>query len=193
MIKLETDRLFLRPWEEKDRQAFAEMNADPEVMRYFPSVLNTSESDKLYDKAIALTHDDGFCFSPVEAKATGQFLGFVGLSVPRFDKPLPFLPCVEVGWRLIREAWGKGYATEAASAWLRFGFETLSLDEIVSFTTVTNIPSQRVMERLGMTRDRADDFLHPALTDGHPLHQHVLYRLDRDKWAGQQELAQSIL
>jgi RimJ/RimL family protein N-acetyltransferase len=180
----ETERLTLRPWQEADRLPFASMNADPEVMRYFPAVLSREESNALMDRAIAKQKADGFCFAPIEEKATGKFLGFVGLNRPTYASPLPFDPCVEIGWRLDRQAWGQGFATEAARAWLRIGFETLGFDEIVSFTTVTNLPSQRVMTRLGMSHSSDDDFLHPALEDGHPLQPHVLFRLQRAVWQG---------
>ena len=179
---LQTERLIIRPWKEKDREPFARLNADPEVMQYFPSVLTREKSDALIETARDRTRTDGFCFSPIEEKATSKFLGFVGLSRPRYATPLPFDPCVEIGWRLDRSAWGKGYATEAAKAWLGFGFETLGLDEIVSFTAVTNERSQKVMKRLGMQRDPDDDFLHPAIEPGHPLEPHVLYRLSRAEW-----------
>lgn len=179
---IETDRLVLRPWLEQDRAPFAELNADPEVMRYFPSVLCAEQSDALIDKARHKTQKDGFCFSPIEEKTSGTFLGFVGLSVPAYEKPLPFDPCVEVGWRLSRKAWGKGFASEAARAWLRFGFETLDLEEIVSFTAEGNQPSRKVMERIGLTRDPKDDFDHPMIPAGHALKRHVLYRLDRIRW-----------
>lgn len=179
---LETERLIIRPWKEEDREPFARLNADPEVMRYFPSVLTRDKSDALIETARDRTRTDGFCFSPIEEKASCKFLGFVGLSRPRYAMPLPFDPCVEIGWRLDRSAWGKGYATEAARAWLGFGFETLGLDEIVSFTAATNERSQKVMRRLGMQRDPDDDFLHPAIEPGHPLEPHVLYRLSRAEW-----------
>ncbi|WP_328804130.1 GNAT family N-acetyltransferase [Roseibium aggregatum] len=155
---LETERLILRPWQEDDREPFARLNADPEVMRYFPSALTREKSDALIDIARERTREDGFCFSPVEEKATGRFLGFVGLSRPRYASPLPFDPCIEIGWRMDRSVWGQGYATEAARAWIGFGFETLGLNEIVSFTAVPNQPSQRVMQRLGMRRNAEDDF-----------------------------------
>ncbi len=181
----ETERLILRAWEEKDRDPAAAICADPEVMKYFPAVMDRKGSDALVDRAIEKTAKDGFCFSPIEDKTTGDFLGFVGLSIPKYSSPLPFDPCVEIGWRLTRSAWRKGYATEAARRWLRFGFETLLLDEIVSFTAVTNRPSQKVMQRLGMRHDPSDDFDHPELPKGHPLERHVLYRLDRSAWSGQ--------
>lgn len=180
-VELETERLFLRPWQESDLEPFAELCADSEVMRYFPAVLSREESEALIARAVMKTRDDGFCFQPVEEKTSGRFLGFVGLSRPACD--LPFTPCVEVGWRLARTAWGQGYASEAARAWLRFGYETLDLAEIVSFTAVQNVPSQAVMRRIGMHRDEADDFDHPQIGEGHPLRPHVLYRLRRADWA----------
>ncbi|WP_249691647.1 GNAT family N-acetyltransferase [Stappia sp. WLB 29] len=178
--EIETERLLLRPWADEDREPFAALNADPEVMRYFPSVLDRQESDAMIESARQRTREDGICFQPVVVKESGTFIGFVGLSRPRY--PVPFAPCVEVGWRLARSAWGYGYASEAASAWLRFGFEILGLEEIVSFTTVTNTPSRRVMERLGMQRDAEGDFDHPLLDRAHPLLRHVLYRLRADRW-----------
>jgi RimJ/RimL family protein N-acetyltransferase len=178
-VLIETDRLIIRRWQEADRVPFAQLNADPEVMRFFPSVLSADQSNALIDTARRKTEKDGFCFSPIEEKSSGTFLGFVGLSVPAYAKPLPFDPCVEVGWRLARNAWGNGYASEAARAWLRFGFETLGLEEIVSFTARQNRPSRRVMERIGMTHDPKDDFDHPMLPTGHALQGHVLYRLHR--------------
>ena len=116
----------------------------------------------------------------MERLDTGGFIGFTGLSAPSFEAP--FTPAVEVGWRLAPDAWGNGFATEAAEAALRFGFETIGLDEIVSFTVPANVRSRAVMERLGMTHDLADDFDHPRFPEGHRLRRHVLYRLDRATW-----------
>lgn len=181
-MQLETERLILRNWEERDRAPFAAMGQDPEVMRYFPALLSRKESDALVDRAIEKKNADGFCFMPVEDKATGRFLGFTGLSRPSYPKPLPFDPCVEIGWRFAREAWGKGFASEAARAWLRFGFATLDLEEIVSFTAKTNLRSQAVMRRIGMTSSSGDDFSHPMLPSGHALEAHVLFRLQRSVW-----------
>ncbi len=183
---LETKRLICRNWQDADLEQFARMCADPQVMRYFPEPLTYDQTAALIDRAKAKQEQDGFCFTPVETRDTSEFLGFIGLSIPAYAKPLPFGPCVEVGWRLKRSAWGKGYASEAATAWLRFGFETIGLEEIVSFTAETNIPSQKVMARIGMRRDPADDFLHPMLPVGHALAHHVLYRLDRKTWASRQ-------
>ncbi len=180
---LETDRLYLRSWRETDLDPFAEMCADREVMRFFPAPLTKDQSAGLIDVAIKRQKKDGFCFVPVETKTDHDFLGFVGLSIPAYPKSLPFDPCVEIGWRLKRSAWGKGYATEAARAWLRFGFETIGLDEIVSFTAKVNRPSQSVMKRIGMVRSSEDDFRHPMLEPGHRLEEHVLYRLTKVEWA----------
>jgi RimJ/RimL family protein N-acetyltransferase len=178
---LETRRLILRPWRKADHGSFADLNADPKVMRYFPATLSRSESDAIIGRAISRADSDGICFQPVEEKASGRFLGFVGLNRAAPDVPVP--NTLEVGWRLARHAWGQGFATEAAMAWLRFGFETLALPEIISFTTVGNMPSRRVMERLGMTEDPSGAFEHPALPADHPLRPHVLYRLSADAFS----------
>lgn len=170
-----TERLVLRPWHEDDREPFAAMNADPEVMRHLPAPLDREASDELLDRLQAAIEEQGWGLWAVERRDTGGFVGFTGLAVPRH--PLPFLPCVEVGWRLARGAWGHGFATEAARVALRVGFDELDLAEVVSFTSVTNVRSRAVMERLGMTRDPADDFDHPVLPVGHELRRHVLYRV----------------
>ncbi len=170
---IETERLVLRRWQEKDREPFAALNADPEVMEYFPATLTRERSDALADRVAAEFDDCGFGLWAVEL--SGTFIGFTGLSVPRFTAH--FTPCVEIGWRLARSAWGHGYATEAARAALRHGFGELGLKEIVSFTARQNMRSQRVMERIGMTRDPEGDFDHPALAEDSPLRRHVLYRV----------------
>jgi RimJ/RimL family protein N-acetyltransferase len=150
------------------------MNADPAVMEFFLKPLDRAESDA----TAARIRDHFACrgFGPwaVEVPGVAEFIGFVGLSVPTFQAH--FTPCVEIGWRLARDHWGRGYATEAARAALEFGFGQLALGEIVSFTTALNLRSQRVMQRIGMTRSPADDFDHPAVPEGHPLRRHVLYR-----------------
>lgn len=173
-LELRTGRLLLRRWAPADRAPFADLNADAEVMRYFPGVLSRAESEALVDRIEAHFAARGFGLWAVEAPGVAPFLGFVGLSVPRFEAP--FLPGVEIGWRLARAHWGHGYATEAARAVLAFGFEVLHLPEIVSFTVPENTRSRAVMERLGMTHDPRDDFPHPSLPPGHPLRPHVLYR-----------------
>nr|WP_205756120.1 GNAT family N-acetyltransferase [Labrenzia sp. 011] len=181
-VFLETDRLLLRAWRDEDIDPFAEICADLEVMRYFPEPLSREKSILLISRSREKQERDGFCIAPVELKETGAFLGFVGLNRPDYPKPLPFDPCVEIGWRLKQSAWGQGYASEAARAWLRFGFETIGLDEIVAFTIPDNAPSQNVMRRLGMTRDHEGDFLHPSIPEHHPFAPHILYRLGRTAW-----------
>jgi RimJ/RimL family protein N-acetyltransferase len=146
-------------------------------MRHFRSTLSRQESDALVDSIEAEFRDRGFGLWAVEVSATGTFAGMVGLRAPGFDAH--FTPAVEIGWRLDRRHWDRGYATEAARAALSFGFGRMRLDEIVSFTVLANLRSRRVMERLGMTRDPADDFDHPLLPEGHPQRRHVLYRLRR--------------
>jgi RimJ/RimL family protein N-acetyltransferase len=178
--ELATPRLLLRGWRDDDRPAFATMNADPEVMAHFPAPLDRAASDDLMDRFVAHWAERGLGLWAVERASDGRLLGFTGLSVPGFDAA--FTPAVEVGWRLIRDGWGQGYATEAAQAALQFGFQTKGLEEIVSFTVPANARSRRVMERIGMTHDPADDFDHPRLPPGHRLRRHVLYRLSSDRW-----------
>ncbi|WP_433345543.1 GNAT family N-acetyltransferase [Microtetraspora malaysiensis] len=173
---IETERLVLRRWRESDREPFAALNADPEVMEYFPSTLTRERSDALADRLEAEFEECGFGLWAVEL--SGEFIGFTGLSVPRFTAH--FTPCVEVGWRLARSAWGHGYASEAARAALDHGFGTVGLQEIVSFTAVVNTRSRRVMERIGMRHDPDGDFDHPALAQDSPLRRHVLYRIGAD-------------
>ena len=175
MTELRTDRLIMRPWHDEDREPFAALTADPEVQRYFPGRLSREESDAFVDQMQAEHAERGWSLWALEVAGTGEFIGYTGLEVPSFDEH--FMPAVEVGWRLARDAWGKGYATEAARAAVAFGFDELKLDEIVSFTVPHNAPSRAVMERLGMTHDPAEDFEHPGLPEGHPLRLHVLYRL----------------
>jgi RimJ/RimL family protein N-acetyltransferase len=173
--EIETARLCLRHWLPGDRAAFAAMNADPLVMEHFPHVLSPDESDALADRIDAHFERHGFGLWATEIRGSVPFAGFVGLAVPSFEAP--FTPCVEVGWRLAREHWGRGFATEGAQAAVEFAARDLRLHEIVSYTVPDNQRSRRVMEKLGMTTDPADDFDHPGLPIGHPLRRHVLYRL----------------
>ncbi|MEM9106104.1 MAG: GNAT family N-acetyltransferase [Pseudomonadota bacterium] len=182
VILMETERLYLRTWLATDLDPFAHMCADPVVMRYFPDALTREKTAQLVSRCIEKQEKDGFSMAPVEVKSTGEFLGFVGLNTPTYAAPLPFEPCVEIGWRLKQSCWGKGYASEAAGAWLRFGFETIGLEEIVAFTIPANEPSQKVMARIGMRRDPDGDFLHPSLPQDHPVAPHVLYRLRKRDW-----------
>jgi ribosomal-protein-alanine N-acetyltransferase len=188
---LRTARLVLRRWRDEDRAPFAALNADPEVMRFFPRPLTRAESDAMVDRIEAMFDEHGYGLWAVDAGDDG-FIGFVGLAWQRF--PAHFTPALEIGWRLARRAWGHGYATEAAEAARDFAFRPAAgpaagpafgpaggagMDEIVSMTTRTNEASQAVMRRIGMTRDPADDFRHPNLEPDHPLVEHVLYRLRR--------------
>lgn len=175
--ELRTDRLLLRGWRDDDRDAVAAMNADPEVMEHFPAPLSRVESDEFLDRTIERWRDGGPSWWAVEVLDGPGCIGFVGLAEVRFDAP--FVPAVEVGWRLARSHWGRGYAPEAARAALEYGFDTMALDLIVSFTVVANSNSRRVMEKIGMRHDPAGDFDHPALPIGDPLRRHVLYLIDR--------------
>lgn len=181
IIEFETPRLRLRQWRESDREPFAAMNADPAVMEFFPALQDRASSDAAIDNWQSQFAARGWSNWAVELRETGEFIGFVGLSVPR--RLLPFSPCVEIGWRLARAFWGRGLATEAARGALRVGFERLALDEIVSFTAVGNTRSRAVMERIGM-KDAHQDFEHPGVPEGHPLRLHCLYRISRSQRSG---------
>jgi RimJ/RimL family protein N-acetyltransferase len=181
---LRTERLRLRPWQESDLKPFADLNADPVVMEHFPSVLSREQSDTVALRIQAAFSADGWGFWALEiahGEGAGRFAGFTGLSVPSWTAP--FTPCVEIGWRLPRWAWGRGYASEAAREALRFGFVELGLEEIVSFTTEANTRSRAVMERIGLARDAGGDFDHPNVPADDPHLRHVLYRLDAAVWS----------
>ena len=173
--ELRTDRLLLRRWRDADRRQFAAMNADPVVMAHFPSTLTREQSDALVDRIEAHFDEHGFGLWAVEAD--GRFLGFTGLQWATWEAD--FTPALEVGWRLARSAWGSGYATEAATAALQRGFA--EVDSVVSVTAAINERSERVMQRLGMYRER--EFDHSRLEPGSPLRRHVLYRADRATWS----------
>ena len=179
-VELITPRLRLRQWQESDSPEFARLNADPEVMRFFPSTQTREQSDRSIALWASELDERGWSNWAVEQRSDGAFIGFVGLTIPR--RALPFMPCVEIGYRLAKQHWGRGFATEAGREALRFGFEELALPEVVSFTAKLNLPSQAVMQRLGML-DAGEDFEHPALPDGSPLRPHCLYRLSRERWS----------
>jgi ribosomal-protein-alanine N-acetyltransferase len=187
---IHTPRLCLRSWTADDLPAFAALNADPRVMEHFPNPLARSESDALAGRIREKLDRNGYGLWAAEVVGGARFIGFVGLSEPTFQSH--FTPCIEIGWRLAYESWGHGYATEAAQAVLAFAFENLRLDELVSFTTIGNQRSRRVMQRLGMTHRPADDFDHPRIAAGSPHRRHVLYRLPRATWeADRRRVAQS--
>jgi RimJ/RimL family protein N-acetyltransferase len=174
---IHTDRLHLRGWRDSDREPFARINRDPVVMEFFPAPLSAYESSALFDRIDAHFVQHGFGLWAAELRETADFVGYIGLAVPRFVAA--FTPCVEIGWRLDAAHWGKGLATEGARAVARHAFNVLLLDELVSLTVPANVRSRRVMEKLGMTHDPRDDFDHPMMPAGHPLRRHVLYRLKR--------------
>ncbi len=178
---LRTERLLLRDWRDADREPFAALNADPAVAEFLSTPLARAESDAFVDRILEHWREDGFGLFAVERLADGRFLGFVGTTTLAWaPDPVP-----EIGWRLAREGWGRGFATEAAREAMRFAFEDAGIEELVSYTTVANVRSRRVMEKLGMARHDASapyDFLHPRLPDGHPLRPHVAYRLARSDW-----------
>ncbi len=170
---IETERLLLRAWREADKAPFAALNADPEVRRYFPSTMTRGESDASVGRIADHFARHGYGFWAGERKSDGAFLGFNGLNALGQDHPLH--SCVEIGWRLARSAWGQGYASEGALAALAYGFDALGLDEIVAFTASGNARSEAVMRRIGMVREAARDFDHPAIAEGHPLRRHIVY------------------
>ena len=172
---LATPRLVLRPWREEDFEPFAALNADPDVMRHFPAPATRERTRELMDRARTFWEERGWGTWAVERPGTDPFIGFIGLAVPAFEAP--FTPCVEIAWRLAKAHWGQGLAPEGARAVLDHAFGPLGLEEVVAFTAVGNAPSRRVMEKLGMTRDPAEDFNHPAVAPDHPLAACVLYRI----------------
>ncbi len=177
-IEIKTERLLLRQWREQDKPDLARLNADSIVMEFYPSILSVEESNVLADKISALISEKGWGLWAVELLDTKQFIGFVGLHEPTHD--LPCTPCVEVGWRLAKEYWGKGYATEAARAALNFAFEVLKLEQVYSFTSVGNEKSEAVMRRLNMVNTH-NNFEHPMIPEGHELREHVLYKIEKNK------------
>ncbi len=175
-----TQRLKLRRWTAEDLIPFAKLNADPKVMEFMVKPLTRHESDQIAERIDSHFVKNGYGLWAVELLETGAFIGFTGLSIPQFEAH--FMPCVEVGWRLAHAYWGKGFATEAASKSLEFGFCNLNLSEIVSITVPANVRSRRVMEKLKMHRSASDDFDHPRVPDGHPAKRQVLYRICCDEW-----------
>lgn len=189
---LQTERLYLRQWQASDFAMFAQINADPEVMCYFPKVLSERVSNILATKCQQLIKDKGWGFWAVSLKGSARhdsenkdkFIGMVGLNQAHAD--MPFAPCVEMAWRLHKDYWGQGYATEAAKAALAFAFETLDLQQVVAFTALINQPSQRLMQKIGMTK-APDNFYHPLLSPNHRLAEQVLYRITQEHWLKAQD------
>ena len=181
MIIIETERLILRTWQDQDIDAMAAIDQDPKVCEYFPGIGNREATAARIAKIRQHYEDHGFSLYAVELKFSSTFIGFLGLMIPSFKAH--FTPAVEIGWRLASDHWNQGYATEGAKAALIYAFDTLKLNEVVSFTVINNKASRRVMEKIGMRHNPADDFAHPNLADGHPLKQHVLYRLSKKEFS----------
>lgn len=180
MIPLVTERLVLRAWREEDKPPFATINADPVVMEHFPGPLNREQSDEFVDRLSATLQECGMTFFAAEEKASGRFIGLIGLMPVSAN--LPIAPAVQLGWRLAAGVWGHGLATEGARAALHAGFEDYGLKRQLAFTTPRNKASRRVMEKIGLIRNVAADFDHPDLEPDHPLERHVVYEIDRDTW-----------
>jgi RimJ/RimL family protein N-acetyltransferase len=186
---IRTKRLIMRNWEDRDRELFFRINSDDRVMEFFPFRRDRAQADALFDRLRAAIAEKGYGFAAVEIAATGECIGFVGIADTSLE---PFLPAgtIEIGWRLAPEYWGHGYVSEAAEAWLAFGFEELGLDEIVSFAVWDNRRSTAVMERIGMRADPTGDFDHPTVPATHPeLKRHRLYRLSREAWQKRKQAA----
>jgi 3-dehydroquinate dehydratase/shikimate dehydrogenase len=181
-LRIESERLILREWNETDIEPFASLNCDPDVMQYFPKPLTTEESKQFIIKSNSILQEKSFGLWAAEIKSSSEFIGFIGLAVPTFEAP--FTPCIEIGWRLAKKFWSQGYATEGARRVLQYAFDDLHLNEVVSFTSELNRPSIRVMERIGMKRDPNEDFYHPRVEKGHRLEKHVLYRLKKNDFPG---------
>lgn len=174
-IFIETQRLILRQWKESDYAPYIQLNQDREVMEFFPSVKTEEESLANIEKISNQISSAGYGLFAVERKDNHQFIGFTGFSHPSFESY--FTPCVEIGWRLSKDNWGQGFATEAAEACLKFGFSKLRFNNIFSFTSVHNTRSERVMIKAGMAKHGFFD--HPLIQDGHILKSHVVYKISR--------------
>lgn len=184
--ELQTPRLLLRRWREQDREPFAAINADERVMELLAGALSRRQSDAFVDEIERHFDVHGYGLWALELRESGELLGLTGLNNVALEAD--FTPAVEIGWRLAHSAWGRGYASEAARAALRFGFEHAGLAEIVSMTSMPNVRSQAVMQRIGMRRDPADDFVHPLARPAH-LRRHMLYRIGAGEWAGHDDEA----
>jgi len=177
---ISTERLILRPWKEEDFLPYAELNADPRVREFYPSLLTREQSDSEIRYFQGTYARDGFCMFAAEQPATGEFAGYIGLQTMNLAIPSVPQPVVEIGWRLASKHWGKGLATEGARATARYAFETLKLKEIVAIAVTANLRSRRVMDKIGMKHYPELDFNHPRLPEGHPLRAHVLYAIKSD-------------
>lgn len=178
-IIFESERLNFRLWKEGDKSAFAEMNSDLKVMEFFPKALTENESDLLYQSINDKMEEKNFGLWAVEIKKEKEFIGFIGFNIPNFESD--FTPCIEIGWRLKKEAWGRGYATEGARECLAYGFAILNFPEVFSFTSSLNTPSENIMKKIGM--QKVGEFKHPNLPDTSPLKKHLLYKITKDEYS----------
>ena len=176
----ESERLLFRHWRVSDRDAFYELNSHPDVMRFFPSILSREESEAYIDAIIDRLEKNGFGFWAVALKDTNEFIGFIGLNSPNIG--LKIEPCIEIGWRLKKEFWGRGFATEGAKRVLRYAFDECQFEKVYSFTTIRNRNSENVMTKIGM-KNTNKNFFHPKIPKEHPLCEHVLYVLTREDWS----------
>lgn len=185
-MRIETDRLILRSWQSGDHVPLAAVLGDPEVRRFYPTIATREQTKAQLDFSLEKQAAVGFHFGAAELRSTGQFVGLIGLGyIPDETRAaIRGEPAVEIGWQFDKAFWGQGLAPEGARAWLDYGFATLKLPEIVAFTFAGNLPSQRVMAKLGMVRDLTADFEHPRLAPGHPLRPHVVYRIADPAVAG---------
>ena len=174
---IETPRLSLRPWKSSDTESFVELNLDKDVMEFFPETYTREQSEAFIERMMEKISGGRPAFLAAELKETGEFLGFIGLNEPSFESQ--FTPCTEIGWRLHKRFWRQGFATEGAASCLEYAWDHLQLSEVVAFTPTLNLPSIGVMKKLGMRTDPKENFKHPAIPDGHPLQELVLYRISR--------------
>ena len=170
-IDIETPRLLLRRWQDSDLEPYVRLNADTEVMRYFPVPYSSSQTKAFYDLIQQEFADYGYGLYATEEKASGRFMGYIGFHHAKLA--VNFCPCIEIGWRLDKAFWNKGYATEGAKACLDYGFSHLGFEKVYSFTAIVNLPSERIMQKIGMKLE--GHFEHPDIPEGHPLRSHVFY------------------
>lgn len=185
MQYFESERLIIRDWSESDLPSFRQINIDPEVMEFFPKPLSEEDTDESYRRILAEFHECGWGLYAVQSKEAGEFVGFIGFHRAAFQAE--FTPCVEIGWRLKRSAWGKGYATEGAKACLAYAFKNRLFDKVYSFTAKINRRSENVMKKIGM--EKLGEFPHPNVPVDSPLRDHVLYMVDAESWKQTQFLA----
>lgn len=183
-VLFETERLIIRNWRETDKAPFAKLSADPTIREFFPDLLSQQRAYELVDEDREIVAKNKYGWCAAELKETGEFIGMFGLTT--FSDILPFYApgLFELGWYLATDHWGKGLATEGGQGALDYAWQTFGSHEVVAFTATINLPSRRVMQRLGMTHDPSEDFDHPKVDIGHRLRPHVLYRIQNPNKKG---------